>query len=387
MNHESADPLPDRKGLARVLKEERALPAEWASAFAAVPRESFLPDTFWPFNIENGRAVRVSRSENPISWFRYANTDIQLVTEWAAGPGGGEVANCLSPRPSQLFPMLGDLGVTSGSRILEVGTGTGWTTALLAYRARAENIVSVEFSYEVAQQARKMLTNYGTSVKVVIGGGLKDYLGDHRYDRIVATRAVHEIPAAWLRQSDPGGLIVAPWGTPFGTGRAVVRLTVGKGGESATGRFTRPTDAPTLQSHRYTHPEPARNVGIPAAIASTTSTDLTADELLGSEQSLQRFTFGLLIRNCTHAVSTQPDGEPALWLYGLNDRSWACVAFKEGAPAKVWQHGHRQLWAEVKVAYLWWAAQGRPGYERLGLTVDAEGQKVWLDDPANSWPV
>lgn len=42
---------------------------------------------------------------------------------------------------------------------------------------------------------------------------------------------------------------------------------------------------------------------------------------------------------------------------------------------------------EAESAYAWWAAQGKPEPQRFGLTVTAEGQTAWLDDPAASWPV
>ncbi|MFI1528619.1 protein-L-isoaspartate(D-aspartate) O-methyltransferase [Streptomyces griseus] len=278
--------------------------------------------------------------------------------------------------------------MTSSSRILEIGTGTGWTTALLAFRARAENIVSVETRGDVAHRAMKALADHGDPVRVVIGDGLDGYPQRGLYDQVLATCAVHEIPFEWVQQSTPGGRIVAPWGTPYGQARAVVALTVDRDYPRATGRFVRPIEAPLAQTPRFENPSPARQLALPSAIATTTGTALTADDLLGHDQDgVQRFVLGLRLRDCTHAVSRQADGQMALWLYGLRDRSWACVAFREGASAKVWQSGHRQLWTEAKAAYMWWVEQGRPGYERLGLTVDAEGQKAWLDDPANSWPV
>lgn len=53
--------------------------------------------------------------------------------------------------------------------------------------------------------------------------------------------------------------------------------------------------------------------------------------------------------------------------------------------ARVWQSGPRRLWDEVEAAFHWWAGRGRPGHTRFGLPVTAEGERVWLDDPADSW--
>lgn len=43
--------------------------------------------------------------------------------------------------------------------------------------------------------------------------------------------------------------------------------------------------------------------------------------------------------------------------------------------------GPRRLWDETEAAYRWWETQGRPVRDRFGLTVDQDGQRVWLDEP------
>ncbi|MDG9701400.1 hypothetical protein [Streptomyces sp. DH37] len=53
----------------------------------------------------------------------------------------------------------------------------------------------------------------------------------------------------------------------------------------------------------------------------------------------------------------------------------------------MWQSGPRRLWDETEAAHRRWRERGRPGYERFGLTVTPRGQRAWLDDPADSWPV
>lgn len=51
--------------------------------------------------------------------------------------------------------------------------------------------------------------------------------------------------------------------------------------------------------------------------------------------------------------------------------------------ALIYQSGPRRLWDEVEAAYRWWDGHDRPGFERFGLTVTAEGQRAWLDTPSN----
>lgn len=58
------------------------------------------------------------------------------------------------------------------------------------------------------------------------------------------------------------------------------------------------------------------------------------------------------------------------------------------AETTVYQAGQRRLWDEVVTAYRWWEEKGRPGHDRFGLTVTADGQhRAWLDDPEQSWAV
>ncbi len=45
------------------------------------------------------------------------------------------------------------------------------------------------------------------------------------------------------------------------------------------------------------------------------------------------------------------------------------------------RRGSRDLWAELREAFLRWVSWGSPGRERFGMTVAPEGQQVWLDDP------
>jgi hypothetical protein len=49
----------------------------------------------------------------------------------------------------------------------------------------------------------------------------------------------------------------------------------------------------------------------------------------------------------------------------------------------VYQSGRRRLWDEVETAFRWWQDQGRPGFQRFGLTVTADGQVAWLDEPSH----
>ncbi|MFE3606407.1 methyltransferase domain-containing protein [Streptomyces goshikiensis] len=364
-----------------------ALSSDWAPAFAAVPRAPFLPDLMWPFDMKTGMSVPVSRSENPELWYSYADSDVPVVTQWDdgahTGPEPGQVSTSSASMPSVVFRMLRDLDLRPGARVLEIGTGTGWNAALLAHRVRAENVVSVELDPVVAAGARSALARVGLAARVVTGDGLQGYAEGGPYDRIIATCGLRGIPFAWVEQCEPGSVIVAPWGTHYGNGDAVARLTVADDGASAGGHFTGPVEFMKARAQRLP-PVVHSEYGTGDVDAQEkSSTALPEDEFLGERFSAQRFALGLKVRDCVHAVAEKRDGARPVWWYGLTDRSWACVVFRDGEAASVWQAGPRRLWADVEAAYRWWEGQGRPGIERFGLTVDRAGERAWLDRPDN----
>ncbi|NUV51178.1 protein-L-isoaspartate(D-aspartate) O-methyltransferase, partial [Streptomyces sp. CAI-78] len=67
---------PSHTGLGRALMTGGALAPDWLPAFTEVPRSAFLPELMWPFAMEAGRSVPVSRSGDPESWLAYADADV-----------------------------------------------------------------------------------------------------------------------------------------------------------------------------------------------------------------------------------------------------------------------------------------------------------------------
>ncbi|MFF5306086.1 hypothetical protein ACFY5F_42680 [Streptomyces sp. NPDC013161] len=194
------------------------------------------------------------------------------------------------------------------------------------------------------------------------------------------TAGVREIPFAWVEQTSPGGVIVAPWGTHFSNQDAVAQLTVSDDGTSASGHFTGPVEFMKLRSQRL--PFAGHNTYVPSGVqgAETSSTTLPEGLFTGDAFDTAVFAIGLRVPRCTLSVAPKREGARPVWFYGLDDMSWACAFFREDRPeTTVYQSGPRRLWDEVESAYAWWEGVGRPGHERFGLIVDAEGQTAWLD--------
>ena len=246
------------QGLASALVAGGALSSDWLPSFDAVPRGLFVPERIWPGIADGTRQnTVVDFAEDIEGWRRAVYSDIPLTTQWDDGEhdgdGLGTTPSSSNSMPTMVFSMLQDLDVRPGDRVLEIGTGTGWNAGLLAHGLGDANVVSVEFDAEVARRAKSNLDRAGFAPAVVVADGRSGWSMRSPYDRVIATCSVVEIPPAWLEQSAPGGVIVAPFGTEYG-GEHIVRLRVNEDGTEAHGRFTRSSAFMRLRQQRTSRP-------------------------------------------------------------------------------------------------------------------------------------
>ncbi|NJP42355.1 methyltransferase domain-containing protein [Streptomyces sp. PRB2-1] len=384
-----------RGELTRLLREGGALAAEWVEVFEAVPRGAFLPDVIWPYDMGSGASRVVDRRVDGDAWERAAYADVPVTTQWDdgahEGPGPGHVPTSSASMPSVVAGMLRDLDVRPGMRVLEVGTGTGWNAGLLAARLGGSGgVVTVEVDEAVAVRARAALVRAGLRAEVVCGDGRDGWAAGAPYDRLIATAGVRALPAAWLEQTRPGGVVLAPWGTHYGNGDALVRLTV-RGDGTASGPFLRPVEFMKLRAQRLDWGRFRAHVGPYPGDADTSETAVSLTELGEGRRRMggTAFVLGLLVPDCAHVLNTAGAGA-TLWFFDMRpgSRAWASAEFRPGATrALVRQSGTRRLWDEVTRALSWWQAQGTPPVSRFGLTADATGaRQVWLDDDAHPVP-
>ena len=115
-------------------------------------------------------------------------------------------------QPSLVLRMTELLDVTPDSKVLEIGTGSGFQTALLA--CLAERVYTVERVPELAEQARERLTSLGyCNILFRSGDGSEGWPKYSPYSRIMVTAAALSVPEELVNQLAPGGRMVIPVGS------------------------------------------------------------------------------------------------------------------------------------------------------------------------------
>jgi protein-L-isoaspartate(D-aspartate) O-methyltransferase len=105
------------------------------------------------------------------------------------------------------------LSLTGGEKVLEVGTGSGFQTALLA--RLAHEVWSLEIEEDLSLRAGALLHALGFSnVHLKVGDGAEGWADEAPFDRILITCAVRSCPPRLKEQVRVGGWILAPVGGP-----------------------------------------------------------------------------------------------------------------------------------------------------------------------------
>ncbi|MFI9273271.1 ATP-grasp peptide maturase system methyltransferase [Kitasatospora sp. NPDC052896] len=355
----------------------------WRRAAEAVPRELFLSEYFQEVPGSNPTGYRAVHADSP-GWLEAIYTNQTLITQLSGNTRPGDARgrtvtgapSSSSTLPSLVLGMWQQLEVRSGQRVLEIGTGTGYSTCLGAHRLGDQNIVSVEVDPGVAERAEAAIKAAGYAPALVVGDGLDGHAEGGPYDRLIATCAIRYLPHPWLYQVKPGGKILATL-SGWSYGFALVLLTV-TGPGRASGRFlpgytsfmmARPHTPPPRQSITLA-PGDQRPSRIDPAVLGTWTGSWVAQ--LGAP-SAERMGAGgqqILLDVATGSQArSEPDG----------NGGWTIT-----------QRGPLRLWDQVESAVVQWQERGCPHQEAFGLTVTEHGQRVWLggeDGPGWDLPV
>ena len=148
--------------------------------FDLVPRHIFIPEVLWP------RA--------------YEDTPLPI--------GFGQTAS----QPSLQAYYLHILAPRKDEKVLEIGTGSGYLTAILALAA--DRVYSIERLQELSQRSRKVLDSLNANnVALLVGDGTIGWKKFAPFDVIVVSAASPSVPPALVDQLDEGGRMLIPIGS------------------------------------------------------------------------------------------------------------------------------------------------------------------------------
>ena len=159
----------------------------------------------------------------------------------------------VTTQPSLSAAMIAALGLTGTEEILEVGTGYGYQTALLA--RLAARVVSIDIWPDLAAQARRNLTAQGIGNVVILAGdgteGARDFAP---FDAIVVSAAYPHVPPPLAAQLKIGGRLVQPVGP--GGGEDVVLYQKEQDGLRRVRLITAASFVRLYGRHGFPRPEP-----------------------------------------------------------------------------------------------------------------------------------
>jgi len=128
-------------------------------------------------------------------------------------------------QPSLVLEMTLLLEPNERCRILEIGTGSGYQTAMLS--PFAKEIYTVERIPELSARARHTLTMFGfLNIHFKISDGSLGWHEEAPFDRIIVTAAASEIPSELLDQLALGGKMLIPVGLPYHQRLTVITKTL-----------------------------------------------------------------------------------------------------------------------------------------------------------------
>ncbi|MFJ6614003.1 ATP-grasp peptide maturase system methyltransferase [Streptomyces sp. NPDC091289] len=365
---------PLRTALADALTEDGTLadPA-WRDAAEAVPRELFLGSYFAPVP-DSAPTSYLPVHQGEDGWLEGVYTDRTLVTQLDGRVRPGDVTDgsvtgdptSSSTLPSLVLRMWQQLEVEAGQWVLEVGTGTGYSTALGAHRLGDDRLTSVEYDPVVGRAAASALEAAGYAPRLVVGDGLRGDpdAGPSTYDRLIATCSVRYIPPAWLHQVKPGGkILVTLSGWSYASGLALLTVT---GPGAATGRFL-----PGYTSFMIARPHDRPPRPTLALLPGDERPSRIDPVVLGT------WTGGWVAQLAAPAAERMGAG-PEQVLWDVSTGSQARTAPGPDGGWTVVQRGPLRLWDRVETAVRLWQAAGEPHQEGFGITVTAARQRVWI---------
>ena len=345
--------------------------SRWRPLIAALPRHEFMPRWWQP--VADGWTL-CDGSANEERWQSVAYADRSVIlrvgphhadhADTHDRPVGGPTSS--ATLPSLVVRMFQHARIADGDQLLDVGTGSGYGTALAALRLGEDHVTSVDINDYLVSAARDRLDTIGLRPHIEALDATEDLPG--MYDRIVATVGVRPVPVSWLRALKPGGRLVTTisgttlivTATKRDDGSAVGRVEWDRAGfmKALTGDDFAPLPAGLIDTARNGEGESV-TIGQYPVVDVQEAWDLAS--MLDIEAP------GTV---CGYTVKGD---ERTTWL-AHPDGSWARATSYGGQNPLVHQSGPQGLWDVLDRIRCYWLEHGELPVRGARVLITAEGQ-------------
>jgi protein-L-isoaspartate O-methyltransferase len=325
--------------------------SRWRPVVAAVPRHVSVPRWFerlaagvlwedtWELRDGAGDTAR---------WAAAAYANRSLITQVGAvhadhaeaedRPAGRPTSS--ATLPGLLVQMYRHAMISDMTDVLDVGTGSGYGTALLATRLGDARVVSVDVDDYLVKAAAARLASIGLH-PVMINADAAGTLpgGESAFDRIVATVAVRPVPPSWLAALRPGGRLVT---TIAGTNLIVTADRTPDGGAAGRTEWDRAGFMNSRSGPSYSPAMTERFAEIRHADGEHVS--YGRFPVVNVNEAWELYSaLGLIMPGIGHYFEQYQDGRRTAWML-RPDGSWARASAIGDEPPAVHQTGPRWLY-------------------------------------------
>ncbi|WP_116209171.1 ATP-grasp peptide maturase system methyltransferase [Streptomyces olivoreticuli] len=379
-----ADAARLRGAMAKALAEDSVLadPA-WRQAVATVPRHRFVPGFYLPADRRDEQGLTtwepVTAERDYARWLAAAYCDTTLITQFdgdepdwknpQARHGGAPTSS--STLPSLVVRMWADADVHEGHTLLEIGTGTGYSTALACERlGSSAGVTSIEVDGRRLEQAASALYGCGYTPTLAVGDGLYGYWPEAPFDRIVAACSFRAVPPALLAQTRPGGKILLTLsGWLYGYARVLITV---HSDDTADGPLL-PGTVSFMSARTHASPAFGNPAHWAAGLPEKGRTARHSPERItaATEETFHR----RFLAQCAVPDAQLVTVGEVMHLVDVTTGSAATLT-PAGGRWEVREGGPVRLWERIETVLDAYDKAGQPGPETFTLRVDGGGQQL-----------
>jgi len=361
----------------------------WREALLAVPRHLFVPAYYTQLR-RGGPWQRHTRGDttDTDSWYEqiYADTALPLALSCLDVWGSRRVVSA-SPSPALTVRCLQALGIDEHSQVLEIGTGSGHTTGLLAHRLSDRQVTSIEIDPDLHHAAAHRLAALGMHPTLVLSDSTRGpELAE--FDRVLVGHETDAIPPSWIRRTRPGGRLLVRISAGLRAGRHVLFDRHAHKPAELVGRFL-PWTAPLPARRTAATPRAVRRPRRPATgLIRSSSTPVPSTAL--ADSSPLALLAQLHLPPGTSSSVRSSGTATATYLHAP-DGSWAEINHTINCHGRhdTRDAGPTRLLPALEHAHATYHDLRQPGWTDFGVTATTTATRVWHANPDTgpSWPL